>query len=234
MNNIKDGYSAACIYKYYSQYINSNVVKIIPEHKITAKSLYKLHKSTFDKLTYFFLTNNLNLRNYIKFIVLETRPQNNTIDSILMSKYSFNLFASHLSIKEKYEKIYNWYIKTVKNIAEFCLDSECISAADFIRKLIKDRKLAAWVISGKLSAYYLSAIPCFPKIIEKLDSISKDELMFISNKYDIYNTEINKAILLFEKRKANAIKDANEMIEKLRPAWNEKNKNKDLFDPSLN
>jgi hypothetical protein len=58
--------------------------------------------------------------------------------------------------------------------------------------------------------------------------------MFISNKYDIYNTEINKAILLFEKRKANPIKAANEMIEKLRPAWNEKNKNKDLFDPSLN
>jgi flagellin-specific chaperone FliS len=113
------------------------------------------------------------------------------------------------------------------------LNSECTSTSDFLRKLIREKKLAAWVISGRLSSYYLAAIPGFPKIIEKLDALSKDELQFISNRYDMYNTEVNKAVLAFERKKANPIRATDEMIEKIRPSWKEKTEKNDLFDSSL-
>jgi len=63
-----------------------------------------------------------------------------------------------------------------------------------------------------------------------LDPISRDELSFIREKYDMYNTEANKAVLAFTTKKANPIRETDEMIERIRPKhYNDK----DLFDSSL-
>lgn len=230
---ITNGYLAARAYKYYQQFVSSNIIRVIPENRITAKILYKNHIKSFDNLILFFSSNNIDPRNYIKFIVIDARIRDFEIDSKLISKSSLNMFAEKLAAEENNAKIYNWYCKTIKNIAEHCLNSECTSTSDFLRKLIREKKLAAWVISGRLSSYYLAAIPGFPKIIEKLDTLSKDELQFISNRYDMYNTEVNKAVLAFERKKANPIRATDEMIEKIRPSWKEKAEKNDLFDSSL-
>ena len=176
----------------------------------------------------------LDARKFIKFMADDVRLHDSEIDSKFMSKWSLNRFAEMLSSGENNTKVYSWYMKSVKTLAAACLDSECVSAVDFIRKLIREKKLAAWVVCGKISAYYLAAIPDFPKIVQRLDSISRDELSFISSRYDMYNTAVNQAMLAFENQRANPVRSTDEMVEKLR---NERRKNPvrndDLFDSSL-
>lgn len=233
-DKIEDGYAAARAYKYYCQFSNPNISYVTPEHRVAARVMYKHHKDAFDRCAAFFSNHKLDARKFIKFMAGDEKLRESEIDSDFMSRRSLNRFAETLASAENNAKIYGWYSKSVKTLAAACLDSDCVSAADFIRKLIRDKKLAPWVVCGKISAYYLAAIPGFPKIAKKLDSISRDELLFISNKYDMYNTAVNRAILAFENRRANPIRSVDEMIEKLRA---EKIKRaaaeNDLFDPSL-
>lgn len=195
--------------------------------------MYKHHKDAFDRCIAFFLKSGLDARKFIKFMANDVRLHDSEIDSKFMSKWSLSRFAEMLASGENNIKVYNWYMKSVKTLAAACLDSECVSAVDFIRKLIREKKLASWVVCGKISAYYLAAIPDFSNIAQRLDSISRDELSFISSRYDMYNTAVNKATLAFENRRANPIRSTNEMVEKLRIERKENSIKNDLFDPSL-
>ena len=230
---IEDGYSVARAYKYYCQFSNSKISYAIPERRVAARALYKHHKDAFDRCIAFFLKCGLDVRKFIKFMANDVRLHDSEIDSKFMSKWSLNRFAEMLASDENNIKVYNWYMKSVKMLATACLDSECVSAVDFIRKLIREKKLASWVVCGKISAYYLAAIPDFPNIVQRLDSISRDELSFISSRYDMYNTAVNKATLAFENRRANPIKSTDEMVEKLRSERRKNSIKNDLFDSSL-
>ena len=232
-SKIEDGYSAARAYKYYCQFSNSKISYAIPERRVAARALYKHHKDAFDRCIAFFLKCGLDVRKFIKFMANDVRLHDSEIDSKFMSKWSLNRFAEMLASDENNIKVYNWYMKSVKMLATACLDSECVSAVDFIRKLIREKKLASWVVCGKISAYYLAAIPDFPNIVQRLDSISRDELSFISNRYDMYNTAVNKATLAFENRRANPIRSTDEMVEKLRSERRKNSIKNDLFDSSL-
>ena len=232
-SKIEDGYSAARAYKYYCQFSNSKISYAIPERRVAARAMYKHHKDVFDRCIAFFLKYGLDVRKFIKFMANDVRLHDSEIDSKFMSKWSLNRFAEMLASDENNIKVYNWYMKSVKMLATACLDSECVSAVDFIRKLIREKKLASWVVCGKISAYYLAAIPDFPNIVQKLDSISRDELSFISSRYDMYNTAVNKATLAFENRRANPIKSTDEMVEKLRSERRKNSIKNDLFDSSL-
>lgn len=230
---IEDGYSAARAYKYYCQFSNSKILYAIPEKRVAARAMYKHHKDAFDKCAAFFLKFKLDARRFIKFMACDVRLHDSEIDFKFISKWSLNRFAETLASAENNKKIYGWYMKSVKTLAAACLDSECASAVDFIRKLIREKKLAPWVICGKISAYYLAAIPGFPNIAQRLDPISRDELSFISDRYDMYNTAVNKATLAFENRRANPVRSTNEMVEKLRAERMKDLEKDNLFDPSL-
>jgi len=227
------GYAAARAYKYYRQFVNSKLEYAVPESRISARSVYKAHCGAFDRLADFFSRHKLDVRRYIRFMAVDMRLKDADIDSKLMSRWGLGMFASELASEENMKKIYGWYSRSVKNVAEACLDSECASTADFIRKLARERKLASWVVAGKISAYYLAAIPDFREILPKLDRLSRDELAFIADRYDMYNTEVNKAVLEFERRKANPIRVTDEAVEKIRAKRAESGKNA-LFDSSLN
>lgn len=230
---IADGYSAARAYKYYCQFSNPNVSYAVPEHRVAARALYKHHKDAFDRCAAFFSGHGLDARKFIRFMA-EEKLRESELDSDFLSRRSLNRFAEMLASGESNAKVYGWYSKSVKILAAACLDSECVSAADFVRKLIREKKLAPWVVCGKVSAYYLAAIPGFPEIARRLDPISRDELSFISSKYDMYNTAVNRATLAFENRRANPIRSVDEMVEKLRAERARARKPEDdLFDPSL-
>ena len=206
----------------------------MPEGRIAARAMYRHHASSFDRCVKFFLSNGLNPRKYLKFMAIDVRLRDSEIDSKFMSRWSLNRFAEKLATGENLKKIYAWYIRSIKTMAKACLDSECASTVDFMRKLIREKKLASWIVCGKISIYYLAAIPGFPKIVEKLDPISRDELSFVSSRFDIYNTAVNQATLAYEKRRANPVRATDEMIEKIRPEWQKQQEKNMLFDPSLN
>lgn len=58
-------------------------------------------------------------------------------------------------------------------------------------------------------------------------------MSFISSRYDMYNTAVNKATLAFENRRANPVRSTDEMVEKLRSERRENPGKNDLFDSSL-
>ena len=103
-------------------------------------------------------------------------------------------------------------MKTVDNIVADCLKLHYNSTADYIRHLISSRKLAAYYVAGKISGYFLAAIPNFKKVIDKLDSISKDELSELYDRYDKYHSDINAAFIKVKNIKVNPLKFADDAI----------------------
>lgn len=203
----------------------------MPCRRVAARGIYKEHGRIFDRLVEFFRSHGIDAGKYLRFMVVEVALRESDIDSRLMSRWGLNKFVEKLSLDEKRRKIYGWYSRSVRTIAEECLDSECSSTAEFLRKLIKEHKLAPWMVGGKISAYYLAAIPGFPKIVAKLDGISRDELSELSSRYDMYNTAVNDAVRTFERRRANPVRATDEMIEKIRTE--RAAANCELFDNSI-
>ena len=76
---------------------------------------------------------------------------------------------------------------------------------DFFRQLIKDNKVGAYVMSGKISLYYLAAIPSFKKVIEHLDYFSKLELQSLNDHFEIYHSDVNEAFLAKKHKMVNPI-----------------------------
>ena len=96
-------------------------------------------------------------------------------------------------------------MKSVNNIVEECVDNNWFTTKDFLRNLIDQKKLGNWYVSGKISKYYLAAIPNFWKIVPQLDHFSKIELDQVASRYDIYNREINETFLKLKNFKVNPI-----------------------------
>ena len=82
--------------------------------------------------------------------------------------------------------------------------------------LIKERKLSAYYVSGVISKYYLAALPKFPKLVDKLDSISKDEFQPICHKYEKYNADIKEAMFSVLKKVVSVLAFTDDLIEKKR------------------
>ena len=97
-------------------------------------------------------------------------------------------------------------MKSVKNIVDECLELNIMSTKDYFRYIIKSNKLAGYFVTGKISAYYLAAIPNFRKIIDSLDLVSKAEFRRLYNRYDKYHSDINEVFLEMKNIKINPIK----------------------------
>ena len=76
-----------------------------------------------------------------------------------------------------------------------CVELGYVTTIDFIRHLIRHRKLASYYAAGKLSKYFFFFFPKFPKVIEKLDGISKDEFQQIYDRYDTYKSDVRIAMM---------------------------------------
>lgn len=228
---VRDGYAAAQAFKFYRQFAPGYPAEPVPCKRVAARKMYKNHGRAFDRLADFFRSHGMDARGYLRFMAAEVALRESDIDGALASKWGLNRFAEKLSAEDNRRKIYEWYSRSVKAVAEACLDSECSSTAEFLRKLIKERRLAPWVVGGRISAYYLAAIPGFPKIVSRLDRISRDELSGLSERYDMYNTAVNDAVRAFERRRANPVRATDEMIERIRSE--RRAAGPDLFDDSI-
>lgn len=202
-----DGYKAARIWKWARQYSEGGKhlrFKLTLE-RTTAKRIYQEHKEVFDRLAKVFAENKLSPLEYIKFFAIEHNGAEAQIDQELLDPKTIMAFEASKQANVKKKQIYTWFMKSVNNIAEACVENGWFTTKDFMRHLINEKKLAGWYASGKISKYYLAAIPNFWKIIPKLDYFSKLELKQVAERYDIYHTEVNEAFLKLKKFKINPI-----------------------------
>lgn len=200
-----DGYKAARIWKWARQETIRGLKFRLPLERITAKGIYDSHKKVFDRLAEIFNENNVSPLEYLKFFAVEWSGSEDKLDCELLDTKTVMAFESFKQSNAKKKQIYSWFMKSVDNIASECVQNGWFTTKDFMRHLINEKKLASWYASGKISKYYLAAIPNFWKIVPKLDHFSKLELKQVAERYDIYNTEVNEAFLKLKNFKVNPI-----------------------------
>lgn len=188
------GLEAATWFKYFHLWNIQKVRPSIQLNRIAAKGLYNQHKKQFDKLVQVFEKYNLDLIKYLKFYALTLGHNTYDLKTTLTSAAVFSKFVEHIQIEQQYTKIYNWYMKTVENIAEDCKRLNIQSTTEYVRYLISNKKLVNYYVCGKISQYWLASIPNFKKIIEKLDNISKDEFSIIYHRFDKLQSDVYEAL----------------------------------------
>lgn len=88
-----------------------------------------------------------------------------------------------------------------------------LTAVDGIKDMIHKKKLAVYYATGKVSKYYLALIRNFPAIVEKLDTISKDELSSVVNHYEKLNDDALSAMAYVKGFVFKIINLTDEMID---------------------
>lgn len=204
-SNPSDGEYVAKIFKYYRGWQNPYRTTIIPLKLVSGKTIYKKHKELFDAFAAKAKKNNFDIDAFIKYCVINRGINESCIVQCLSSTTMLNEFYNHLNKKHKLNNIYRWFMKSVKNIVAECLDLQICTTKDFFRQLIKDNKVGAYVMSGKISLYYLAAIPSFKKVIEHLDYFSKLELQSLNDHFEIYHSDVNEAFLAKKHKMVNPI-----------------------------
>lgn len=200
-----DGYKCARVWKWARQDVNPRLKFKIPLERVTAKTAYKAHQEAFDTIAKVFAENHLSPLEYLKFFATRYGGTESKIDSELASSGTIAAFDAWTKTCEKRKKIFKWFMKSAKNIVDECIENGWFTTKDFMRHLINEKKLAAWYASGKISKYYLAAIPNFWKIVPKLDHFAREELKPLAERYDVYNTEVNEAFLHLKNFKVNPI-----------------------------
>lgn len=207
---------AAKLFAFYVQFKNPSQQYKLPFKRVRAKSFAAKYEKEFLKLATIFDKYHLDLTKYIRFFieVLDKREKDIKVD--LVSNASIQKYIDWLKLLDKQDKVYKWFIKSAKNIAEDSIKLGYFSTKDFIRYLIVNKKIAEYFVSGRISIYYFAAIPNFKKIIPKLDRFAKAEFMKLHDRFELYNNEITTAFMRKTNYKANPIKFTDDLIYKIR------------------
>lgn len=202
---ILTGELVAKIFIYYRNWQNPHKINITPFKLVSGKTFYRKHKIVLDNFAALAKKNKFNIVKFLKFCVIDRGINNNSIDKCLTSTTMINEFCIYMQKNKKLEKIYVWFIDTVKNIVKLCLEAHIYTTKDFLKWIIDNDRLGAYVASGKISIYYLAAIPSFYKIIKHLDYFSRQELNLLDKHFEIYHSEVNEAFLKKKKKMINPI-----------------------------
>lgn len=195
---------AAKLFKFYSQQTNSYIVYKQPLEKIQAKTLYQKNKKQFDKLIEICVKYGLDLNEYLKYFILVQKRHECHIHDQLVTYQMIKLFIDDLFVKAQRKKIYKYIMKSANNIADETIKLGFFTTIDFFRYVIKNRMLANYYLTGKISKYYFALIPKFKQLVSKLDPISKDEFQILCNMYEKYNVDSNEA--LYQERNTKSLK----------------------------
>lgn len=215
-----DGILLAKIFKYCCHMHNINNRKMIPFKLINGKAIYKKNKNAFDKFSIIVKKNKFNVKKYFEYCVVHGIKEDN-VNLCISSSLMIEKYKDHLKKIELYKKIYKWILKTVKNIVVECIDKDIYTTKEYLRWLINNNMIGKYLISGKISIYYLAAIPNFKDIIHKLDYFSQQELHRLSECFDIYHSDVNKAFLQEKNEKFNPIDYTDFAIFSYRKKMNE-------------
>ena len=149
---------------------------------------------------------------YVNFFFDVLKKHTKDLQTSFASITTIRQYLEHMAIKESRAKIYKYFMKSVNNAADECINRDYNDVIDFIRHIVKNRKVSAYLVSGKLSIYWFAAIKGFKKVIEKMDPISRDEFSKLYNRFDKYSEDINQAMMQMKNISASAIKMTNDEI----------------------
>lgn len=179
-----------------------------------AKSFYCKYKKQFDHLVNVTNEFNVNVTQYIKFFVDDYGKTERDIPDKLCASASFHAYLSHVKAQKKLRGIYEVVLRSSRNIAEDCVQMRCSSAKEYVIQMFKQKKLAAYYLTGKISRYWFAAIPSFRKLILKLDVMSREEFHDIESMFDLYSKDVNDAFMMMTSKRVNVFHITDELISK--------------------
>lgn len=182
---IIDPVAFAKCFKYYAQFSNPYIVHPIPFERISAKTLYNKNKENFIRFFKIFKKYDLKITDYVVFFIGEMNKHTCSIDEFFTQEM-FQSYVKFLTDKAEVDKICRLTIKTAQFIASEMKRLGVDSAADCLKAMIRDKTIATNFFTGKLSPYFLAAIPRFQDVIPKLDHFAKDELRNLRAKFESY------------------------------------------------
>ena len=136
-----NGLQTVVYYKYYLQFVNPNLVHIVNLSKIRADRLYAHNQVIFDKLAMIFSKYNLDIPRYIQFVINRFNISADTNISKILDPYLVKTFLEYIQIKTHHKKVYQYFVKSVKNIVDECLELNIMSTKDYFRYIIKSNKM---------------------------------------------------------------------------------------------
>ena len=123
----------------------------------------------------------------------------------------FQSYVKFLTDKAEIDKICSLTIKTAQFIASETKRLNVSSATECLKAMIRDKTIATNFFTGKLSPYFLAAIPGFQDVIPKLDHFAKDELRKLSAKFESYQVATYHAFKEKYGKKVNVLGLADEI-----------------------
>lgn len=211
-----DAELVAKYFKFYRQELMTNVVVRFTVENQRVKSFTAQHFVALNKTAKILEKYKINLDHFMSFYVNVLKKNERNIDDDFSSAYIFQQYAEWKHELFKKKQIYQAFVNSAQFIAKECVELGMLSAKDYIRKLISDKTLSHYFVSGKISLYYFAAIPNFKKIVSKLDHFSRDEFKRVYDRFEMYNAEINSVMLKTKNQKANPIKFTDDLILKIR------------------
>lgn len=211
-NETINGIQLAALVKYTAQFHNPYIVKPLPIQKISPITLYNKNKRLFDKMAEVLSKYNIDAMSYVNFYFDVLKKHTKDLQTSFASITTMRQYLEHIVIKESRAKVYKYFMKSVNNAADECIKRGYNNVIDFIRHIVKNHKVSAYLVSGKLSIYWFAAIKGFKKVIEKMDPISRDEFSRLYDRFDKYSEDINQAMIQMKNISASAIKMTNDEI----------------------
>lgn len=194
------------LFKYFFQFRKQSQFKIFPLAKITVLSWLHDKKlaSKIDKLAAFLEKHRVKPDQYVKWLVLVKKAPLNP--SCLVSPENLKeYFLSYVKEQAGLKRIYDSYLSSCMYIASLCMSSGIHSASVIIKHLIDSNSVAALVISGKISPYFLASFSNIRELCRNMDSLNKGTLAQTLKFSDVLNEQVQRACLSFRHCQADTV-----------------------------
>ena len=192
---LSEGQKLARLIKFYYQPYEPRRNVTLDLCHVPFKTFYQQNKDLLDKAAKIFQKYQLNEDTVIKYLISKKKMTPYNVSTHLLNSLFIEDFIIKCHIQQKEKHTVEKFLQTAEYISDQCVELGYVTTADYLKHLIRNRKLASYYVSGKISKYFLTTIPKFPKIVSKLDGISKDEFQQLVERYDMYKSDVRTAMM---------------------------------------
>jgi hypothetical protein len=131
----------------------------------------------FQKITKFLIDNDINHTDYIQYTFNHYKKYIHPKTLLNLGNIQrYNKIKEEQYLNRKYDKIYNLIMKSIKNVVLICKTNELENINDFFKFCIEYDTLALYIVTGKISKYFLAMFNNIEQIAKLFPSDSYFEL----------------------------------------------------------
>ena len=173
------------------------------------KTFLRENRKPFEKLSEILGKYKIDPEDFIEFAVVVCGVR---VPKDALTREIFEKYAAHVGVREQYDKIYGYFMRSVKNISDFCCESGQ-EPEEYLNSLITGNRLGYQLISGKISKYFIGSFPNFKKFYDRMDCLNRSELSIIYNASDEIFNSVQSAFLYKTGKRVNPIQLVKEEIK---------------------